>query len=52
MWKAGDEVIHPLFGLGKIMEVNPDSREYSIYVNQGGFTISVDFNFDGLRAKS
>ncbi len=46
---VGDPVNHPLFGPGRVTAVDIPGGRYSVYINQGGFTVPVNFGFDGLK---
>ena len=46
----GQAIIHPLFGPGKIISVDKNAMQYSVYIEYGGFTIPVNFDFDGLKS--
>lgn len=47
--QIGQKVIHALFGRGKIINIDYKKSEYSVYIEQGDFTIPVNFDFEGLK---
>lgn len=49
-FNVGQPIIHPLFGPGKIIDVDIRHKLYIVYIENGEFSISVNFNFDGLQS--
>lgn len=48
-FKVGDEIVHPLFGPGKISSVCQNTQSYTVRIYNGGFTIPAKFETNGMR---
>ncbi|MFJ7839029.1 hypothetical protein ACIQXG_06095 [Lysinibacillus sphaericus] len=46
-----DEVIHPVFGLGVIININNDEEHYEVHFVEKDITRPISMDFDGLKRK-